>query len=1029
MFNPNLGNASPYTAPRPGHGDMRRSTKGGAFWVRMGRLEMRLHEMYLRGDGERGSERISNLRKRVSEAFIKSARFRRMWLEAGWVKEFHATCKKARKRVSDSFATNFRLIIDILATSVFNHRKHCILRTPIPILDVHQQYSRDLTRTNPVKRYVAPPKVTDEDVTTFKRGRIPGVPAIASTTHDLAFARRLAAAKHRVRAHLLNAKRVTSRAGTSRPLRPIVTQSTRSCKPDMWKETRVDVGMTNRPSSTTVEFRDKDESAEDTTKRIRKLTKKWSDSDPVLYRVLYAWMRQNTTTMTKSMFARRQIEDVKTRAYAYLDTSAKRHVKTSTAELDVVDMTSKIMALIMIDPKTLVKLAANDVANDDASNEDAARAICTIQRVPVRPPTVPAGQKTALDTLREHMLPEVNLQHSHEDQSRCRILFPYIVEAVAAQFEKYRIYKPGLDKIYDHIEDGHLRYVRLLNDIAQALGVTAYTVCTMLAYTPIRMWGSFTSHTHGRTTDDPVSGRAMGGTRSAGCGGVMYLQKEPGRAIAPDRARSRFAHLVGRRQRGAPGNVRPAAPVQPRVSGMNDQRHHPSTQAPDVWRGLYNPFVDRRQHAYTCTLKLEAADGKPSHEDTLLFADDARAPAIRVVHTSAGNVRTEGARGYIMLLEQCVENLDGSSERSQILLKLLHKDYDTLRHTFGAVPGSASNNNRTNNNNNGGTNARNGTNNKGNNNGKSNKGNNNGTGNNNTRNGNHNGNNNKGNNDENPPQGNANNTNTQNPGRNEQTNPPKGLRGWPQRSVEDNVAVPAWTPGGACHDTRYAATFTLGPDAKYAYTATRHRSDMLNFAQLLATFDLTSLRKKQWLNDEVITQYGAIVNKSLASTGSAWQVLDALQASRLCHKAESWKKPPPYVRAKKPQWILPLNIDNDHWVAVHVDFTKKTIIVYDSLRGSKKHGALLGMLTRNLHVLVRDCQPNQWTFGLHAGLQQQGNGWDCGVYTCFVMRHLVRGWCMQFVDSRGQRLTSDVMRRRILKEIADGELLPPGASA
>jgi sentrin-specific protease 1 len=1049
-------NTKPYTAPSAGHGDMRRSAKGGAFWARMGRLEMRLHEMYLRDGGERGLERIRRLRKRVRAAFIKKAQFRRMWLEAGWVQGFHRTCQQGRPRVSDDFATNYRLIIDILVKSVFKHGKYCIARTPIPKLvdtgssytklvkkakkhskqaDVFRDialktYSNGLTHTAPVKRYVAPPKVPDETetdgVTTFKRGRTPGMPAIASTTHDLAFARRLAAAKHRVRAYLLNVKRVGHR-GTE--LRPIVSRSTRSCDPRRWRHTRVDVTMTNRPSSTTVEFKDTT-SEKAKTQHLKALTQKWSESDPVLYRVLYAWIGQTTSTMTKSMFARRV--DSNERNYAYLDMSEsrpeRRRVKTMTAGLDVVVMTCKIIALIMIDPKAL--LDAIDEADGDEN------ASCTITRVPpgqLLPKTKSETQYDAISTLKV-LLPD-------DDRPSDRVMFPYIVEAVAGTLagdtkNRIVISQTGLNQIDILIEHSVDTYRALLEAIAQKLGVTPYKVCTMLAYTPIRTWGSFTSHTHGRT-EDPVSGRSMGGTRAAGCGGVMYLQKEPGRVAARPTSTRRFAHLAPVQQRGR------VTPVQPRESGRTNLEHTPSTQAPDVWRGLYNPFVDRR-FAYTCVLESHGVplndNGNPSGAETanLLFADAARTPAsIHVVHVDPNTgARITGARGYIARLQQYVDNMladktVGIVDARTNLLKLLHKDYKTLNPMN--VNHSGNNTNTGNNNNNkGNTNGGGQTDNA-----KGNKGN--SSGNNGTTSSHADPGNNKAATNRNT----ASSNNNSFQGRNSsgQTDPTKGkmLRGddlirfKAPRVTTGNFQVPVWTPvRNECRDVHYARTIDLGPDTTtYAYTAMVSRLDAATLTNMSIRVSLSSLADGVWLVDEVISQYGALVNASLVRTNreeSEWQVLEALYASNLCTKEQAYTRQRPYMRLGKTQWVLPLNIDNTHWVALHVDFVTHTIIVYDSLRGIEhRHGALVRTLALNLNKLHGTS--DAWTFGVHAGLQQQNNTWDCGVYTCFVARHLVHGWCMKFTDARGHPLKSRVMRRRILKELVDGRLLAPGAAS
>ncbi|KAI0034931.1 hypothetical protein K488DRAFT_76942 [Vararia minispora EC-137] len=228
--------------------------------------------------------------------------------------------------------------------------------------------------------------------------------------------------------------------------------------------------------------------------------------------------------------------------------------------------------------------------------------------------------------------------------------------------------------------------------------------------------------------------------------------------------------------------------------------------------------------------------------------------------------------------------------------------------------------------------------------------------------------------------------------------------------------------------------------------ALQKRGTVAKFArEQVGDQDLARLRPGQWLNDEIINFYGALIlarsdarksqsNGALANgNGHAdkgkGKVLD-------CHYFNSffWTKMvnEGYEKSRLNKWtkkfdifakdvvLIPVNHHNTHWTGAAINFREKRIESYDSMGAKNK--IVFEVLREYLDAEHRDKKKKPFDFTRwqdHAPVTtpRQENGYDCGVFTCRFLEMLSRGQDFNF----SQR-DIPYLRRRMIWEIIHGEL-------
>lgn len=189
-----------------------------------------------------------------------------------------------------------------------------------------------------------------------------------------------------------------------------------------------------------------------------------------------------------------------------------------------------------------------------------------------------------------------------------------------------------------------------------------------------------------------------------------------------------------------------------------------------------------------------------------------------------------------------------------------------------------------------------------------------------------------------------------------------------------------------------------------------------------------TLNDGAWLNSSVISAQMKMMSKE----ESSFHIFDPLMSSVLCDPdvnttiSEKMKKT---IRKwhTKNVWYLPINVNNkSHWILIVVHFGDQVIQFYDSTSTDPSREKQVTSIklcfelaqrlgTANIVMDVRN-----FSFQWCKDTPQQPNGFDCGVYVIYMVRHLLNGWCWSF-----QKLASKTLRCRLAYEIHTNILLDP----
>lgn len=197
------------------------------------------------------------------------------------------------------------------------------------------------------------------------------------------------------------------------------------------------------------------------------------------------------------------------------------------------------------------------------------------------------------------------------------------------------------------------------------------------------------------------------------------------------------------------------------------------------------------------------------------------------------------------------------------------------------------------------------------------------------------------------------------------------------------------------------------------------------------------LRPGVWLNDVIINAYLHLLQVRSDSLGKKqWFVTSFLGEFFKNNKQTFVKKMTVWLRKflkNKPyttidRILLPVNINQNHWVLIEVDITGKRILYYDSLKG-RLSKARLSYLQAGLYAYL-NTDPlikiktffDTWEINSRAECPTQPNGYDCGVYTLFFARLIGSDIPLQYNSFKGISDLSYTLRGWIMYELRTGKL-------
>ncbi|CAE6516581.1 unnamed protein product [Rhizoctonia solani] len=209
------------------------------------------------------------------------------------------------------------------------------------------------------------------------------------------------------------------------------------------------------------------------------------------------------------------------------------------------------------------------------------------------------------------------------------------------------------------------------------------------------------------------------------------------------------------------------------------------------------------------------------------------------------------------------------------------------------------------------------------------------------------------------------------------------------------------------------------------------RGTVAKFArEQVSDSDLKRLKPAQWLNDEVINFYGALIlGRSEEAQKGKGKALDAHYFNTFFfakledmgyEKSRIGKWTKKIDIFKKDVVLIPVNLGNAHWTCAAINFQKKRIEYHDSM--GRKRGKIYKILREYLSKEHKDKKKKDFDFSgwedyFDDNAPQQENGYDCGVFSCQYMECLSRGAPFAF----GQENMS-YLRQRMILEIMRGKL-------
>ncbi|KAJ1952991.1 hypothetical protein EC988_003250 [Linderina pennispora] len=227
-------------------------------------------------------------------------------------------------------------------------------------------------------------------------------------------------------------------------------------------------------------------------------------------------------------------------------------------------------------------------------------------------------------------------------------------------------------------------------------------------------------------------------------------------------------------------------------------------------------------------------------------------------------------------------------------------------------------------------------------------------------------------------------------------------------------------------ERRLEGIFTLPKDAPNVIKEARSPYFSIEMDQQpMTAHDISTLDSGEWLNDEVINFYMLLINKRSGSNPKLPKVhafssffFNMLDGSGYA-RVRRWTRR--INLFEKDMVVVPVNIDNRHWVCMVIDFRSKYITYYDSMLSGdyRRRDVLLNYLRQESEdKLKKPFDETGWATVCATDIPTQGNGYDCGVFTSAFAEYVSRDAPLVFSQKR-----CGFLREKMVYEIATMKLI------
>ena len=185
--------------------------------------------------------------------------------------------------------------------------------------------------------------------------------------------------------------------------------------------------------------------------------------------------------------------------------------------------------------------------------------------------------------------------------------------------------------------------------------------------------------------------------------------------------------------------------------------------------------------------------------------------------------------------------------------------------------------------------------------------------------------------------------------------------------------------------------------------------------------DLQTLREGHWLNDNILDFYFNLITLANASVFCWTTHFFSTLKLRGYQGVSRWAKRRKVNLNEKKQIFVPINILSTHWALAVVDNVSKNFRYYDSLSSGGNLQALRIIKTYMIEEGKKQNSPIRYeAYKMNHNMPspQQGNGSDCGVFTCITAKFLSRNKRLAY-DQRDTK----ILRQKMAYEIISKQLM------